>query len=164
MWHCKGKPSACMRSRTRQRNLLFCAGLAQAGSRQSKQVLCWWEMGVVCERRYLVGEQWYNLRPDALADYRVGRQHLRVWLEWDRGTMHVRDLTIKFSSYAHYMSSREWARECSLLPVLVCIASDIAQERRMVRVAQAKLSSQRGQTRQEQMRPRTVASISNRGS
>jgi len=54
--------------------------------------------------------------------------------------MNVRDLAVKFSSYAHYLSSREWVRECSLLPVLVCVAPDIAQERRMVRVAQTRLT------------------------
>ena len=46
----------------------------------------------MCERRYQVGEQWYNLKPDALAEYRVGSQQVSFWLEWDRGTMNVRDL------------------------------------------------------------------------
>ncbi len=53
--------------------------------------------------------------------------------------MNVRDLALKFAAYAHYITSREWARERSLLPQLVCIAPDIAQERRMHRVAQARL-------------------------
>jgi hypothetical protein len=66
--------------------------------------------GAVCERRYRVGEQWYNLRPDALAEYHVGSQPMRFWLEWDRGTMNVRDLSVKFTSYAQYTDSREWAR------------------------------------------------------
>jgi len=54
--------------------------------------------------------------------------------------MNVRDLAIKFTSYAHYVTSREWAREDSLLPVLACIAPDIAQERRVQRVAEASLA------------------------
>ena len=54
--------------------------------------------------------------------------------------MNLRDLVIKFSSYAYFIASREWARECSLLPALVCIAPDIAQERRMLRVAQTRLT------------------------
>ena len=99
---------------------------------------------MVCERRYQVGEQWYNLRPDALAEYCVGSQQVRFWLEWDRGTMNVRDLAVKFTSYASYIASREWARECSILPMLVCVAPDIAQERRMQRVAQARLMSPAG--------------------
>jgi hypothetical protein len=31
----------------------------------------------------------------------TGSQHFHFWLEWDRGTMNVRDLAVKFSSYAH---------------------------------------------------------------
>ncbi len=115
----------------------FFASLTQAARQQAGHLLCWWETGALCERRYRVGEQWYNLRPDALAEYRVGPQQLRFWLEWDCGTMNVRDLAIKFSSYAHYLASREWARERALLPLLVCVAPDIAQERRMQSVAQA---------------------------
>ena len=94
----------------------------------------------MCERRYRVGEQWHNLRPDALAAYRVGSQQFRFWLEWDRGTMNVRDLGVKFSSYAQFVTSREWAREFSRLPLLVCVAPELAQERRIQRVAQARLA------------------------
>jgi protein involved in plasmid replication-relaxation len=90
----------------------------------------------MCERRYRVGEQWYNLRPDALAAYRVSSQQFRFWLEWDRGTMNARDLLVKCNSYAHYIASREWARERSMPPALICIAPDIAQERRIMRIAQ----------------------------
>ncbi len=122
----------------------FFASLTQAARREPGQELCWWETGAVCERRYQVGEQWYNLRPDALAEYRVGSQQARFWLEWDRGTMNVRDLAVKFISYAYYIASREWARECSMLPVLVCVAPDIAQERRVQRVAQARLTQSAG--------------------
>jgi Replication-relaxation len=118
----------------------FFAGLAQAARQQPEQELCWWETGVVCERRYRVGEQWYNLRPDALAAYRVGSQQFSFWLEWDRGTMNVRDLAVKFHAYAHYVASREWARENSQLPRLFSIVPDIAQERRMQQVAQARLA------------------------
>jgi predicted transcriptional regulator len=117
----------------------FFASLTQAARQQAGHVLCWWETGALCERRYRVGEQWYNLRPDALAEYHTGSKPLRFWLEWDRGTMNVRDLAIKFTSYAHYLASREWARERSLFPRLFCVAPDIAQERRMQRVAQASL-------------------------
>jgi Replication-relaxation len=122
----------------------FFACLAQAARQEPGQALCWWETGAMCERRYRVHEQWYNLRPDALVEYREGSQQMRFWLEWDRGTMNVRDLAIKFTSYTQYVASREWAREGSMLPVLVCIAPDIAQERRMQRVAQARLTSTPG--------------------
>ncbi len=122
----------------------FFASLARAARRKPGQKLCWWETGAVCERRYQVHEQWYNLRPDALAEYRAGPQQMRFWLEWDCGTMNARDLVIKFTSYAHYIASREWAREDARLPLLVCVAPDIAQERRMQRVAQARLTHASG--------------------
>ena len=50
----------------------FFARLAMAARQEPEHALCWWETGPVCERRYRVNEQWYNLRPDALAEYRVG--------------------------------------------------------------------------------------------
>jgi len=118
----------------------FFIALAQATRREPGQALCWWETGAVCERRYRVHERWFNFRPDALAEYGVGQEQFRFWLEWDCGTMNVRDLAIKFTSYAHYVVSREWARERSMLPVLLCVAPDIAQERRMQRVVQARLT------------------------
>src|ERR1700693_125491 len=58
--------------------------------------------------------------------------------------MNVHDLAVKFTSYAYYLASREWARERSMLPVLICIAPDIAQERRLQRVALARLTSSPG--------------------
>ena len=54
--------------------------------------------------------------------------------------MNVRDLAVKFDTYRHYVVSREWAREHSSLPRLLCVAPDIAQERRIHRVAQARLT------------------------
>jgi len=109
-----------------------------------EHALCWWETGSVCEQRYSVGEQWYNLRPDALVEYYVGSQRMRFWLEWNRGTMNVRDLAVKFTSYAHYIASREWVRDRSMLPVIICVAPDIAQERRMQRVALSRLAETSG--------------------
>ena len=52
----------------------------------------------MCERHYRLGEQWYNLRPDALAEYRMGSQQVRFWLEWDCGSMNACNLAIKFIS------------------------------------------------------------------
>jgi hypothetical protein len=71
----------------------------------------------------------------------TGERRLRFWLEWDRGTMNARDLTIKFASYAHYLASREWAGEGAKPPWLLCVSPEPAQERRIQRVAQASLLS-----------------------
>ncbi len=122
----------------------FFASLADSTRRSPGQELCWWETGSMCERRYQVGEQWYNLRPDALAEYRMGQQCTCFWLEWDRGTMNVRDLAVKFTAYAHSIASWKWASEDSGPPFLVCAAPDIAQERRIQRVALIRLGSAPG--------------------
>ena len=79
-----------------------------------------------------------------LSEYRVGSQQVRFWLEWDRGTMYVRDLAVKFTSYGHFIASREWARECSALPALVCITPEIAQERRVTYVFRIRLAQAPG--------------------
>jgi len=118
----------------------FFAALTEAARRVPGHALCWWETGARCERRYRISEQWYNLRPDALAEYCVGLHQIRFWLEWDRGTMNARDLAVKFASYAQYIASREWAKEQRMLPRLVCIVPDVAQERQMQRVAHAQLA------------------------
>src|SRR5207237_384923 len=73
----------------------FFARLVQAARQQPAQKLCWWETGSMREREYRVHEHWYNLLPDALAAYCAGSQWVRFWLEWDCGTMNVRDLAIK---------------------------------------------------------------------
>lgn len=122
----------------------FFAALAQATRQQPDHEFCWWETGAMCERCCQVNEEWHNLRPDALAEYRSGERRIRFWLEWDRGTMNVRDLTTKSAAYVHYLASREWARERSPLPLLVCVTPEIAQEQRLVRVAQATLTQARG--------------------
>ncbi len=118
----------------------FFASLARAARQQPEQELCWWETGAMCEQRYQFREQWHNLRPDALAAYRAGPKQVRFWLEWDRGSMNARDLTIKFTSYAHYLASREWTREGASLPRLFVVAPEVAQERRIQHVAQASLA------------------------
>ena len=122
----------------------FFAALTRAARPHPGQRLCWWETGAVCERHYRVGDQWHNLWPDALAEFQAGSQQFRFWLEWDRGTMNVRDLAVKFDAYSTYISSHEWARERSSLPKLLCVAPAIAQERRMHRVAQARLAQTPG--------------------
>ncbi len=58
--------------------------------------------------------------------------------------MNILNLAIRFTSYPHYIASREWAREDPMLPVLLCVAPEIGQERRMQRVALARLTSPAG--------------------
>ncbi len=113
----------------------FFASVTQAARMEAGHELCWWETGAMCERRYRIGEQWFHLRPRHRASNRIGSQQFSFCLERDRGTINARELLIKCTSYAHYIASRVWARECTMLPVLVCIA----QERHMQRVAEKRI-------------------------
>ena len=105
----------------------FFAALATAARRVSEQALCWWETEAACERRYRVGEQWYNLRPDALAE--SARPHLVAdaspfssrWTEREFSkTMCVRRGSVK--------SGREFpfsCWQCSGLDARTCFAKTV---------------------------------------
>ncbi len=95
----------------------------------------WWETGVISERHFRYAEKTYRFRPDAQAAVQVGEHSVRFWLEWDRGTMSLRDLRVKFTTYAMYLLSREWARSSPSLPALLCVAPEMAQERRLAEAA-----------------------------
>jgi Replication-relaxation len=141
----------------------FFASLSLAARQESilqgEHQLLWWETGLACERRYRDHGHWHNLRPDALAEYQVGEQSVRFWLEWDRATMGIRDLTEKFRTYAHYVASKEWFREQPVLPFLLVVTSDTGQEMRIIRVAGSVLSNTPGLV----MRTTTASQLTDQG-
>jgi hypothetical protein len=106
--------------------------------------LLWWEIGASCERRYHDQEHWHNLRPDAIAEYLAGEKRVRFWLEWDRGTIGMRDLVAKLRSYEHYVASREWFKQEAALPMLLVVTPDPGQERRFGRAVTATLTDRCG--------------------
>ena len=112
----------------------FFSAVSQAASQEPGHCLLWWETGASCERRYRDHDHWHNLRPDAVGEYQAGKRRLRFWLEWDRATMGTRDLVAKFKTYAHYVVSREWFREKTVLPLLLIVAPGREQEMRIARV------------------------------
>ena len=65
---------------------------------------------------------------------------MRFWLEWDRGTMVLRDLASKFATYARYVAYRMWIKEHAVLPLLLTVTADVGQEKRIRRVAQQQLA------------------------
>lgn len=98
--------------------------------------LRWWESGMSCARRFYWKHRWYSFQPDACAEYQIaGLSAFRFWLEWDQGTMNVRDLERKLTNYAAYLDAREWAREHLTLPSLLFVVPEIDQERRVSRCA-----------------------------
>ena len=114
----------------------FLARLHQAAAEQGHRII-WWESGAWCERRYHDQSGWRNLRPDAALEYRTESRRIRLWLEWDRGQMGGSALEKKFFAYAHYVRSREWARELRPLPALLVVTSDPAHEQRIQRIARS---------------------------
>ena len=98
--------------------------------------LRWWESGASCVRRFFWKGRWHSFQPDACAEYYIAEHSaFRFWLEWDQGTMNVRDLERKFTHYAAYLDAREWSREHFTLPILLCVVPDVDQERRVSRCA-----------------------------
>lgn len=118
----------------------FVADLAQALRSLPDARLRWWETGARCEQVFSSQQTTYHFKPDALLCARVRGNDVRFWLEWDRGTMGVRDLERKCATYAAYLASREWARGGASPPGLVCVVPELAQEHRFLRTATALLA------------------------
>ena len=78
MWHCEEKLDYVQHIQHTAGIYGFFTSLAQTARREPGLSSAGGRRGSVCERRYRVGEQWYNLRPDALAEYRIGQQQMRV--------------------------------------------------------------------------------------
>lgn len=114
----------------------FLAQLHRAAREQGHRVE-WWETGGWCERRYHDHGTWHNLRPDAALEYVAGTRHIRVWLEWDEGTMTGGALAAKMHTYTYYARSREWARALRPLPLLLIVAPEPGQEMRIQNLARA---------------------------
>ncbi|HVT97553.1 MAG TPA: replication-relaxation family protein [Acidobacteriaceae bacterium] len=113
----------------------FFAQVSEALAHQPDTRLLWWETGVLSERHFAFRERIYRFRPDAFASVQIGQRPMRFWLEWDRGTMTAKNYQVKFTTYAMYLASREWARSSPLLPALLCVAPDIGQESQLTKAA-----------------------------
>lgn len=110
--------------------------------------VAWWETGRDCFCTYQYHGVQRNLRPDAeleLVWQSEGTpRHLRMWIEFDRGTMNRRDLEQKMQAYADYWQSKAWASEGRIaLPRLLFIVPDTQQETRVRTVTQDKLANVR---------------------
>lgn len=110
-----------------------------AQSTKGKITVRWWESGRGAERSYRYHGVQRNLRPDAELEVALQREgkggppsspsHLRLWLEYDTGSMNRRDLSRKMASYRDYWHAREWAAEgLTALPRLLFIVPHGGQE------------------------------------
>ena len=107
-----------------------------AQATQGAITVAWWDVGDACARTYWYQGVQRNLRPDAeleLAGQANGTpRRMRLWLEYDRGTMGRRDLARKMSAYAAYWASKEWAADgYAALPRLLFIVPETGQEARV---------------------------------
>ncbi len=109
----------------------------------------WWECGRGAERTYRYHGVQRNLRPDAELEValRAGEgdaRRLRLWLEYDTGSMNRRDLSRKMAAYRDYWFSRAWAAEgLTALPRLLFIVPHCGQEERVRRACCEMLSGVR---------------------
>lgn len=97
--------------------------------------LQFWETGMRCERSFAFAGRQHRFRPDALAELHGPTGRVRFWLEWDRATETAQRLQRRLETYAHYLTSREYAREAGRLPVVLYITATIAQERLVAKLA-----------------------------
>ncbi len=112
-----------------------------AGARQNQRMItvAWWECGWLAEHTFRFHGIQRNLRPDAelkLVVRNTGQpnRRMRVWIEWDTGTMNQRDLARKMAAYADYWTSQTWAAEgLAALPRLLFIVPEHCQEERVRR-------------------------------
>ncbi|SRR5579875_1020377 len=109
-----------------------------AQTTKGKITVRWWESGRGAERSYRYHGVQRNLRPDAELELALRREgegvsrRLRLWLEYDTGSMNRRDLSRKMAAYRDYWNAREWAAEgLASLPRLLFIVPEHGQEDRL---------------------------------
>lgn len=119
----------------------FCPAVHRAAQQRDGHALLWWETGPLCIKRYQAQGHGHNLRPDASGGYRAGQRPIRLWLEWDGGTMSTADLVEKFAAYAAYLASGQWQREQGrVLPLLLVVTPTRSQCDRLRRAATAQMT------------------------
>jgi DNA-binding IclR family transcriptional regulator len=150
------------RLRERDRFLMQRQGAHQAGvygviaafhraaqASQGAFSVLWWECGRGAERSYRYHGVQRNLRPDAELELALRREgegvsRLRLWLEYDTGSMNQRDLSRKMAAYRDYWFSRAWAAEgLTALPRLCFIVPHAGQEEHVRRACCALLTGVR---------------------
>lgn len=117
----------------------FLAKLQTQAKKLGQEVL-WWET-TRSFRRYHVQGAWQNLMPDALFAYQAKDAHVEAWLEWDTGSMHLKPMAVKFTSYAQYVRSQQYRQEHRTPPKLLLVAPQNGREQSLRTVAASVLGS-----------------------
>jgi hypothetical protein len=110
---------------------LFVALVSAAGRPASAgdDGLVEWRNAAACSRRHL--------RPDGYGIYRHMGHLYGFFLEYDRGTMSVRDYLRKFAAYHCYLESGAYRRDYEGFPSILMVTIDRAAEERIAQAARA---------------------------
>ncbi len=120
----------------------FLGTLCHAAMLHHHQVL-WFETGPHSERSYRYRSIWRNFRPDAAFAYQAEQQRLVAWLEWDEGSMTMRNLAAKLYEYQRYVRGREWVSyDTRVLPILLFVVPEKGQEMRVIQVTRSILGKE----------------------
>jgi hypothetical protein len=120
----------------------FLRQLYQAAAMHEQHRALWFESGRHSERSYRRHGVWHNFRPDAAFAYQAGEQRLVAWLEWDEGSMSLRNLAAKLYEYQRVVRGREWVRyDTRTVPLLLFVVPDSGQERRVVQIVRRILTN-----------------------
>jgi hypothetical protein len=120
----------------------FLRRLYRAAATHAQHRVLWFESGRHSERSYRRHGVWHNFRPDAAFAYQAGEQRLVAWLEWDEGSMSLRNLTAKLHEYQRVVRGREWVRyDTRTVPLLLFVVPDSGQERRVVQIVRRILTN-----------------------
>ncbi len=116
--------------------------LYQAAATNARHRVLWFESGHHSERGYRRHGVWHNFRPDAAFAYQAGEERLVAWLEWDEGSMSLRNLAAKLHEYQRVVRGREWVRyDTRTVPLLLFVVPDSGQERRVVQIVRRILAN-----------------------
>jgi hypothetical protein len=88
-----------------------------------------WRSLAACSRR--------RVRPDGYRMIRLGGHEYGFFLEYDRGTMSVRDYAAKWAGYYDYRDSRAVESDYNGFPTALVVTSDKAAEERIARSVRA---------------------------
>lgn len=86
-----------------------------------------WRSPVLCSNRLI--------RPDGYAVYCRDGAPFGFFLEYDRGTMKLRQYYAKFSAYYTYLEQGLFERHYDGMPTVLVVTTDIAAEKRVLRAA-----------------------------
>jgi hypothetical protein len=98
---------------------------AATGTARDGDAVLEWRSAAACSGR--------RVRPDGYSMIRRRSELYGFFLEYDRGTMSVRDYNAKWSGYYDYLESRAYERDYDGFPTILVVTTDRTAEERIAR-------------------------------